>query len=195
MFFLRTRILAVLCVLSALPASAQSCADTIMDKVKPDQNAQAAFEALAGCIAQQAATIKTLRTDNAGSPALPSGIVVASTVACSDLTNGPWSAFTDGAGRFIIGAGAHSNHDLSSYAVFGDKVSGWQEAIGGEEMVTLTMDEMPRHTHRIDMFYGREFDGTGGATPRRAPETRSTAAARAAQRSGTPPFYAVITML
>lgn len=89
----------------------------------------------------------------------PAGVVIASTVACGDLEGG-WSLFNDAGGRLIVGAGDHANkwtsehdgkqHDLSAYVAFGEsQVVRKKPAVGGEEMHTLSIPEMPMHEHRV----------------------------------------------
>ena len=88
-------------------------------------------------------------------PELPSGIVVASSVACNELDRGPWSTFTEGVGRFIIGAGDGSGNNLKSYAPFGAVwPNGWERSTGGEETVTLTEGQLPVHSHGLFLSIG-----------------------------------------
>ena len=63
----------------------------------------------------------------------PEGIIVASTDLCADLP-GNWSSYTEASGRMIVGAG-------SRFAVGNT---------GGEETVTLTVEQIPPHTHKIN---------------------------------------------
>lgn len=62
-----------------------------------------------------------------------------------------WTLFRDAGGRMIIGAGAHGNVDendvqLSDYRAFADNP---EDARGGVETHTLTVPEMPTHTHKL----------------------------------------------
>jgi len=93
---------------------------------------------------------------------VPNGAVVA-----FDRGNGcpkGWSNYAVGAGRAIVGAGSGNfgtNNKALTSRDFGET--------GGEETVTLTVDEMPRHSHEIGdpdgnplRYQKYEFGGTGG---------------------------------
>ena len=69
------------------------------------------------------------------SPAVPHGAVMA-----FDLEQCPigWSHFRAAGGRVVIGAGAHPTPPETTYAL---------GAIGGEEKHTLTLKEIPPHSH------------------------------------------------
>lgn len=72
-----------------------------------------------------------------------------------------WSLFRDAGGRVIIGAGAHENNDrngrrLNAYRAFSDDPD---DATGGAETHTLTVEEMPKHSHEMKGLYTREAQG------------------------------------
>lgn len=71
--------------------------------------------------------------------------------------NGTYFIVPDLAGRFIVGAG--SGDGLRSYTL-NDR--------GGVESVTLTVEQMPSHTHSIDghlYFHSRSFAGSDNGSP------------------------------
>lgn len=76
-----------------------------------------------------------------GGTAVPAGLVIASTLECSDLEpkNG-WSEYELARGRTIIGVNLHSAHGLSKRDLEDD---------GGAETVTLIEAQMPRHRHPV----------------------------------------------
>lgn len=59
-----------------------------------------------------------------------------------------WSLFKPAGGRVMVGAGQHDNADLSEYPAFSDDPS---EAIGGKEAVILERNQVPDHTHTVDL--------------------------------------------
>lgn len=67
----------------------------------------------------------------------PTGAVVPSLVRCSRLGSG-WSSYANAAGRFIVGVGNGTGLTVRNL-----------EEIGGEEEHTLTVEEMPAHSHEI----------------------------------------------
>jgi hypothetical protein len=77
-----------------------------------------------------------------------------------------WKLFEPAGGRFVIGAGTHSNTDmneaaLTNYPPFKDKS---KNAVGGEEKHVLKETEMPRHGHRISTDINSSIhDGLGGS--------------------------------
>jgi hypothetical protein len=76
-----------------------------------------------------------------------------------------WQLFKPASGRFVIGAGNHSNADmngkpLDSYPTFQDDKT---KAVGGEETHKLTLDEMPKHTHPAPSnIFGTDILGKEG---------------------------------
>lgn len=81
-----------------------------------------------------------------------------------------WSLFRDAGGRFIIGAGAHTNTDsagnaLTDYRAYSDDPI---EAIGGYETVILEETQMPSHSHSHNDEYAElrglpdRLDSDGG---------------------------------
>ncbi|MEM0945168.1 MAG: hypothetical protein AAGI70_14620, partial [Pseudomonadota bacterium] len=64
--------------------------------------------------------------------------------ACGACPRG-WSLFKAAGGRMIVGAGEHENAGVSEYPSFADDPG---DATGGEERVTLTVAQMPRHSHQ-----------------------------------------------
>ena len=77
-------------------------------------------------------------TNTAG---LPDGIVVASTVRCSELGSG-WKLYEEAQGRFIIGVGATEDDrgELRQFSLL-DTAGTFQHA--------LTVPEMPSHNHDV----------------------------------------------
>lgn len=69
-----------------------------------------------------------------------------------------WSLFREAGGRMILGAGEHSNEGITKYPSFMDNPS---IATGGEEKVTLSESQLPRHTHSFDFWFSNN-DGTRG---------------------------------
>ncbi|MFD3190904.1 hypothetical protein ACFMPD_11595 [Sedimentitalea sp. HM32M-2] len=57
-----------------------------------------------------------------------------------------WSLFDAAGGRFIVGAGNHSNSGVSEYPSYADDPD---QATGGAEFVELKIEHMPAHTHRF----------------------------------------------
>lgn len=74
---------------------------------------------------------------------LPVGAVVAFHSSESITCPGDeWKLFDEAKGRFIVGAGQPSSNRLTSHRV-GD--------IGGEERVTLSKPQIPKHTHALTL--------------------------------------------
>lgn len=73
-----------------------------------------------------------------------------------------WSLFDPAGGRVIVGAGEHSNQGLSNYPAYADNPN---TAIGGQETVALTKDQMPSHRHTITSSPPSKniHDGFGGS--------------------------------
>lgn len=69
---------------------------------------------------------------------LPNGTVIA---VLGDMCPSPWRLFEAGAGRFLVGAGTAA-HPLSSRR---------PGITGGEEAHILTLEEMPRHSHEVNV--------------------------------------------
>lgn len=99
---------------------------------------------------------------------VPQGAVIASLQKCDTLT-GKWSAFTEGTGRFVVGAGdeihrAYGTWDLalpeggvkpmpiSTYVVL---------AKGGEEQHQLSIPELARHSHAYETELGVDGNRSG----------------------------------
>ena len=81
-----------------------------------------------------------------------------------------WSLFLPAGGRFIVGAGNHSNSDelgirLTTYPAFRDDLS---RATGGAERHTLTLSEMPQHSHETVEAGDSSNSAWGVGAPRRA---------------------------
>jgi microcystin-dependent protein len=96
-----------------------------------------------------------------------------------------WAVFTDAAGRTLVGVGKGRGLSERRY-----------REEGGEEAHTLTLEEIPSHTHEvIQMVHKDEIDGVDSAT------TRSDEHHNESQRSGAsgggqahnnmPPFLAL----
>lgn len=83
------------------------------------------------------------------------GAVVAFSREKGDCPTG-WEAFEPAGGRFIVGAGVHSNMDengepLTKYSIYKDQGDGASDdgSIGGLEAVKLTEDNLPPHSHKL----------------------------------------------
>jgi hypothetical protein len=121
--------------------------------------------------------------------ALPVGAIVAfdATTGCP---NG-WSPFERAGGRTLIGAGLHTNLDQSGHALSTYKVGD----IGGEERHTLTLEEMPGHTHQLYKTDNGRGQGlypdnhVMGESPRI--EIPSSAAGGGKAHNTMPPFIAL----
>ncbi|WP_293576684.1 hypothetical protein [Phaeobacter sp.] len=101
---------------------------------------------------------------------IPSGVIVASSVSCDNFGDG-WTSYYPAAGRFVIGAGPHSDNDekrnsdindvdLRVYEGPGDLswetlrhpvASNLSDQIraGGVEAHSLEVGEMPLHNHEV----------------------------------------------
>ncbi|QDG74422.1 hypothetical protein [Labrenzia sp. PHM005] len=67
-----------------------------------------------------------------------------------------WSLFESAGGRMIVGAGTNTNKDqngipLTDYPSFKDDST---KSIGGEERVTLSVSQIPEHTHAFTFSDG-----------------------------------------
>ena len=111
---------------------------------------------------------------------VPSGAVMAFGVPCNQIDE--WSSFSDATGRMIIGAGQGTG---LKFRPFGKS--------GGEEKHTLTIAEMPVHTHSRPkaIGIGQGIGGTGGAW-RSGFEDRTTGTAgRGSAHNNMPPYIAL----
>ena len=81
----------------------------------------------------------------------------------SAISNGAcpfgWTRFEPASGRMIVGAGRHGNLDengnkLTEHPSFLDDHEK-DDAIGGSETHTLTIEEMPKHSHRVATEEGK----------------------------------------
>lgn len=172
-------------LLSAPPVIAQDCAETLLDKVKPDQNAQAAFVALAECIVEQQQRIGELETKLTNMrltnvvPAVgaheDTKAIVAFTSEKGEKTCPEgWAPFEAAKDRFLLGAGG-------KYPVVG--------TTGGEEMETLTHDQMPEHYHGFLWVFSAQNGGANEFDSSNFPTFRSglnTAGRWQAQSDRTP---------
>jgi len=130
---------------------------------------------------------------------VPQGTVVASLKECSALP-GQWSTFTEGTGRFIVGAGdethrAYGTWDLalpqggvqpvaiSTYVVL---------AKGGEEKHQLSVAEIPSHSHEYNNESGIDGNRSGqqDATYRRI-GSQTSAVGGDQPHNNLPPFVAL----
>lgn len=94
-----------------------------------------------------------------GKTILPPGIVAA--FARSNRGGGAcpkgWAPFREAGGRTIVGAGKHQNAGLSEYPSYYDDPT---HSVGGEELVTITLDQMPGHNHSIQGLGNNNGTGT-----------------------------------
>lgn len=131
------------------PAQAQEC--DIQDITKAS-NATRASKANFTCIvAKLGATLSRLESIEAETAPFrrAKGIVAAFDRSEEDACPKGWERFTPAGGRFIVGAGVNTNTDQAGNELtdhpsrLDDKI----KAVGGAEKHTLTIDEMPKHSH------------------------------------------------
>lgn len=85
---------------------------------------------------------------------VPAGTVVASTVTCQTMGTG-WVAFTEGKGRFLVGAGTEAHSGFATWDM--ERPGGGVEPTelrayglldkGGEELHVLSTAQLPAHHH------------------------------------------------
>ena len=123
--------------------------------------------------------IKGLETEPGKPRRIPSGAVIAFDLA--DGCPSGWSPIPDLDRRVIVGAVTTRN------AEFGYR------AIGGEKEHTLTIEEMPRHTHAyIETILPEEGTGQGGLLGNIVREERNSKPAGKSQpHNNMPPFIAL----
>lgn len=100
---------------------------------------------------------------------IPSGAVLAFDRKCPEELG--WKLYEPGIGRFIISAGtpSHPKHEkwkrrLSSGGFEEVQLSSYRlNAGGGEELVTLSTAEMPKHNHPLSVMSGPTNDFLGGS--------------------------------
>lgn len=112
------------------------------------------------------ACIEKLAEELEARPIIPSGAVVAFDRRCPD--NG-WDLFDRAGGRFVVGAGHHANKDTN-----GQQLEIYEKEFlnGGEEKHTLTVEEMPSHSHSEQTHFvgaGRAGSGDGAYGTSTAP--------------------------
>lgn len=105
-------------------------------------------------------------------PSPTTDVIITSLVPCD--THEGWSDFKPAGGRFIIGAVSHDNLHLDGskieeYTPFSSdlgsdekprQIGARQPDRGGEETVTLTVDQMSSHSHVIETFeWGHTVEG------------------------------------
>ena len=116
---------------------------------------------------------------------------------------------TPAGGRFIIGAGVHNNKwfplgsdqsvDLKRYIAYDedtDQETATSRSTGGEEEHTLTIEEMPSHTHQFEYVSveERNRERSGGPDPiwKDAKKTENTLAVGGRQpHNNMPPHIAL----
>jgi hypothetical protein len=80
--------------------------------------------------------------------ALPKGIVLAFNTPAATRCPEGWSIVQALTGRIIIGAGVSRDPKISSYQSFKDA---GDRAIGGSQTLNLTVEQLPKHSHRFGM--------------------------------------------
>lgn len=131
-------------------ALAQDCEiKKISDGGRANDVAQANFTCLTAKLTAAVSRIENLETELAPFQEAKGAVVAFDrNAAISRVCPKGWSIFLPAGGRFIVGAGQH-NGDLTEYPSFSeDKL----EAIGGEERVTLELDQMPEHRHAVPLI-------------------------------------------
>lgn len=128
---------------------------------------------------------ESLKNELRGEPGLPGlaqfpeGAVVAFHARLDDDDDHAcptgWIPYEAAAGRMIVGAGPHDDEELSVYpgpidntathhftSIVEDRI---KDPTGGEEQVTLTLDQLPPHQHRAEVgtLAGEGVFGQGNA--------------------------------
>lgn len=85
-------------------------------------------------------------------PDLPGDAVVMFDGKCPE----GWGLYDEVGGRFVVGAGAHSNTDETGQRL--EKYKPW--ASGGEERVALTTEQMPNHRHNVLGIGNKDGNGS-----------------------------------
>jgi hypothetical protein len=125
---------------------------------------------------------------------LPGGAVIAFTR--SDGCPDGWVEYLPAAGRTIVGAGPHSNLDVSGTPL---SIHAYA-AVGGEELHTLTVDEMAPHHHNsatVDLLPKSEVTWTTTegdfrvGEPRVRTDAEITAQGGGKAHNNMPPFIAL----
>jgi hypothetical protein len=131
---------------------------------------------------------------------VPAGAIIASKLRCEDLS-GTWSTFTEGTGRFLIGAGKPTNPGYETWEPEGGgpAIRLTERGIltkGGEETHKLTEPEMPEHAHDYTLRGGTANLG-GSATPVWVGETNAKTRTAGGNRehNNIPPFVGVFFCL
>lgn len=95
---------------------------------------------------------RTSLSDLVSSIELPSGLIAAFSTQHETPSGCPlgWEFYRHAGGRFLVGAGNHANRDASGRSLNIYSLS----ATGGQELVELTIPQMPGHRHSFqDFFY------------------------------------------
>lgn len=152
------------------------------------------------CLVQQQTELTSLREQvealsSAPTPRVPTPTVEwpGALVAAFSGAGCPegWSPFQAAAGRMIVGAGVNNHSDergvaLTDYSVL---------AVGGEEQVILTWQQMPAHTHqyRGALEVGRPFPGGAESDTFGDPDLRNTEPAGGNDPHNNMPPYVALT--
>ncbi len=108
-----------------------------------------------------------------------------------------WTLFEPAGGRTIVGAGSHQNTDangrpLTNYPAYQD---GPSVAVGGEEAVTLTLNQVPEHTHSYDRASGSgtKVNGfaAGAGENEYVAEAQTSIAGKGQAHNNMPPYLAL----
>lgn len=151
---------AALLIGSASAALAQSPAELCSETKMLTDDSEANRAALFACLS-------SLANAKSPVPAIPTGAIIAFNGECP--TNEGWEPFTDGQGKFIIGAGKGILVPSGPHNPSGDldprgltELSLGDE--GGDEAHALLPGEMPSHNHAVTASQGVDVhDGLAGA--------------------------------